>query len=116
MSSTDNASDKISHQAMNPSDPELDAALGALQAVVLAQKAQIDSLLASLEGLLGVLNHPSLPLHELLTKPQQTHLAAHLPLQEIRQPERILEAPLLGNPKDPQFANLHQLMQRLRSG
>lgn len=73
-------------------EPSLDEAIEALQAVVAVQKAQIDALLVSLEGLLATLNH----------RPQT-------PQAEDLKPRGAL----LGNPLDQQFASLHQLMGRL---
>lgn len=74
-------------------EPNLEEALEALQAVVMVQKAQVDALLASLEGLLAALDAP-------LSPPRQQTFA---------------DSSLLGNPQDPQFASLHQLIGRLKA-
>lgn len=90
------------------SDADLDVVLDALQTVVRAQKAQIDALLASLEGLLVALDAPKAALSPLS------------PLAPVPPPSQTVPSPLaqsaglLGNPEDPQFASLHQLMGRLK--
>ncbi len=75
-------------------EPSLEGIIETLQAVVTAQKAQIDTLLVSLESLLASLD--SSP------QPQPPVLCASM------------DSAWLGNPQDPQFASLHQLMARLK--
>lgn len=111
--------------------PDLDAALEVLQAVVMAQKAQIDALLASLESLLT-----SLPVSASLSqvahvqwvqRPALTERATvqtgadascvsppATPSHPQAQAQVLGHSALLGNPLDPQFASLHQLMRRLK--
>ena len=80
----------------------LDAVLAALEAVVLTQKAQIDALLASLEGLQAAFN-------------RKTVLEVGRSCESWSQPAPP-DATLLGNPLDPQFASMHELLDRLRRG
>ncbi len=91
----------------------LDGSIEALQAVVLMQKAQIDVLLASVEGLLATLDKAS------VTRRDETPQAMSLPPMDERNlnvchPDS--DKSLLGNPEDPQFASLHELMGRLKLG
>lgn len=95
-------------------EPDLDAAIEALQAVVISQKAQIDALLASMEGLLAALNSSASPLGQGWAQPLMAQ-AMQKSLEQKPAPV-IPSATLLGNPLDPQFAPLHQLMQRLKLG
>lgn len=107
-------------------DTDLDSAIEALQAVVMTQKAQIDALLASLEGLLSALNSPASPLGKgwaqpLMAQAMQKSLENQpAPLGSRRDidTDALPMSPnaLLGNPADPQFASLHQLMERLKLG
>lgn len=112
--------------AANPLQQDLEETIESLQAVVLTQKAQIDALLASLEGLLAALNSPASPLGQGWAQPL---LAQAVEKSAGRRPEPMppqlarentvpenLDAGLLGNPLDPQFENLHRLMQRLTLG
>jgi hypothetical protein len=112
--------------AVQAEDADLDSAIDALQAVVLTQKAQIDALLASLEGLLAALNSPTSPLGKGWAQPMMAQAmqksvehkpapAEHTSLDISAQPAGP-DAALLGNPSDPQFASMHQLMERLRLG
>jgi hypothetical protein len=107
-------------------EPDLDAALEALQAVVMTQKAQIDALLASLEGLLTALNHPPTTgqLVQAAAQPEQAMATVHPRFETRHLPQPMpranaelpgADAALLGNPADPQFASLHQLMGRLKA-
>ena len=75
--------------------PDLEESVETLQAVVRAQRAQIDVLLASLQGLMAGLDGLE-------------------PVDSI--PPEAGSKPDLGNPLDPQFACLHQLLARLRVG
>lgn len=120
-----------SNEQQSPAqEPDLDSALEALQAVVLTQKAQIDALLASLEGLLAALNHPLTTAGQLMqaaAQPEQDTVTGPSRMQAPRLPQPITsptsphgepphaQAALLGNPADPQFASLHQLMGRLKA-
>lgn len=113
-------------KAGNLVQQDLDAATDALQAVVMAQKAQIDALLAGLEGLLVALNSPATPLEQGWAQPLMVQ-AMQKSLQgkpELVGPALVYERPkaacvdstLLGNSMDPQFVQLHQLMRRLKLG
>jgi hypothetical protein len=105
-------------QPVQPGDAGPDSTLEVLQAVVMTQKAQIDALRASLEGLLAVLNSPASSLGTGWAQPLMAQ--AQTPPAECcpagtSEPVRP-DAGLLGNPSDPQFASMHQLMERLRRG
>lgn len=118
--------DEPAHKSTPAEDADLDSAIDALQAVVMTQKAQIDALLASLEGLLAALNSPASPLGKGWAQPPMAQAmqkslenkpapAESSALDVNDQPAKP-DAALLGNPADPQFASMHQLMERLRLG
>lgn len=105
----------------DPTRPDLDAALEALQAVVMAQKAQIDVLLASLESLLAALNSPESPFQG-ARLPAAARVPAGgqapcfmIPVHPPQLERDFLDARVLGDPLDPQFQSLHQLMGRLKA-
>lgn len=116
----------VSAQASRQEDADLDSAISALQAVVMMQKAQIDALLASLEGLLSALNSPASPLGEGWAQPLMAQVMQKSLENQPAPPgstlnidtdaEALSPNALLGNPADPQFASLHQLMERLKLG
>lgn len=111
-----------SNRQSEPTEPDLDAALEALRAVVMAQKDQIDALLASLERLLTSLNAPS-PLQSAERSAATvfqgvTQASCFSPLSQpsqARAQRDLSDARTLGNPLDPQFTSLHQLMGRLKA-
>lgn len=80
---------------------EADDTIESLQAVIRTQRAQIDVLLASLQGLIAALD---------VVVPES-------PIEEARPAcPAELGGAMLGNPRDAQFHTLHQLLARLRAG